>query len=550
MADEKEYLVVTKKGIDIAEIEQDLERDTTSDGSVSDSIPGRTVDVKYAKKANDRITHYMMTDAEAAKLSEDPRIHAVEMKPPAESRFLFATQTAQFDRSTSNDQDAVNWGLRRHIIKEFDSATAVNTYTGDYNYTVDGTGVDIVIQDDGIEPAESETYNCHPSWRDAEGNSRFVKLDWNTIISGCMPASHYTNAYSDGNNAGQHGSHVAGIAAGYDYGWAKNAKIYSVRVFGGTAALNSNDIYDVIRLWHINKPIDPATGYRRPTIVNQSWGYGWYYDDGLGKQVKTLFYQGVDQSITPQVWSSGTFTQWGAINSRHPNVNTAADVEQEQLTDTPGIICVKAAGNAYHPCAGANAPYYSDIYNSYYTLDTANQLGVPADTPIYYNRPSSPHSDNTLWVANMDRVQYGTEEFIRQDSERGPRIDIMAAGDDITSATSSISGYGGVQTHPDSFGAYKIARIGGTSMAAPQITGIGALWLQLNPGGTAQQFKDFLTKNSTANSYDTGTTTDFSAYNTIPRRYGAPNRILYWPYNSKNPIRYSGTSGNSTPGIG
>ena len=86
-------------------------------------------------------------------------------------------------------------------------------------------------------------------------------------------------------------------------------------------------------------------------------------------------------------------------------------------------------------------------------------------------------------------------------------------------------------------------------MAAPQICGIGALWLQANPGGTAQQFKDFLTAHSSANCYDSGTAEDFDDFNTIPRRYGAPNRIVHWPYNSPNPWGWTGSSGSGTPGI-
>ena len=60
MADEKEYIVVTKKGINIADVEAELERDTDGDATASANVPNRTVDVAYAKKANNRITHYML----------------------------------------------------------------------------------------------------------------------------------------------------------------------------------------------------------------------------------------------------------------------------------------------------------------------------------------------------------------------------------------------------------------------------------------------------------------------------------------------------------
>ena len=536
MAGEKEYRVVTKKGIDIAQVEVDLERNTTSDAAVSAHVPTRTVDVAYAKKANNRITHYMLTDAEAAELSKDPRIYTVSTLPDPETRELYETQTGQFDRTTTNSQDAVNWALKRHIRSDYDAATQSSTYTGDYTYTLDGTGVDIVIQDDGVDPTG------HPEWNDAEGTTRFEQFDWNTIISGSMPGTHYSNAYNDGQPAGEHGSHVAGIAAGKTYGWAKNAKIYSVRVFGGTSAMNSNDLWDCIRIWHENKPVQ-ANGFKRPTIVNQSWGQSWYYNNNNNAAVQSIFFQGVDQSITPQQWTSGTFTQYGAINSRHPLFDLSSNVEQEQLTDS-GVICVKAAGNGYHPCSGPNAPYHSDIYDSYYTLNESWQ-GIAAGNPIYYNRPSSPHSDDTVWVANMDQDRYGGQEFITQSSERGPRIDIIAGGQEISSATSQVSTYPSKQLYPGSSTHY-MARIGGTSMASPQITGIGALWLQANPGGTAQQFKDFLNIHATTDAYDTGTATDFNAYNAIPRRYGAPAKTLHWPYSSPNPWGWTGTSGSGT----
>ena len=540
MADEKEYLVISKKGIDIAEIEHDLERDTSTDDSVSTNVPTRTVDVVYAKKANDRITHYLLNDAEAAELSKDSRIHAVQTKPHPDAAQKYETQTGQFDRSTTNGQDAVNWGLKRHILAEYDSAAAANTYTGDYTYSLDGTGVDVVIQDDGVDPTG------HPEWEDANGQTRFEQFDWNTIIEGSMPATHYTNQSSE-DNAGEHGSHVAGIVAGKTYGWAKNAKIYSVRKFGGTSGMNEDDIWDCIRLWHNAKTVDANTGFKRPTIVNQSWGYSWYYSNASFADIQTLFYKGLDQSIAVQEWSSANFLAFGCPNNRHPMVYTAADVEQEQLTDA-GVICCRAAGNGYHPSAGENAPYYSGIYDSYYTMNETWGTVVPAGQPIYYNRPSSPHSEDSIFVANLEQGLFGTEEYIRQDSERGPRIDIIAGGDDITSATSQVSGYSSKQLYPGSATHY-IARIGGTSMASPQICGIGALWLQMNPGGTAQQFKDFLYKTGKSGSYDTGTAEDFNASNAIPRRYGAPDRILHWPYSSPTPWGWKGSSGSSTAGI-
>ena len=540
----EEFRVITNKGTDIAEIDQLLQKDTSGDSTVdSNIIPDRTCDVSHAKATNNRITCYMLEPEEAVKLKNDPRIKDVEPSSTDQAAMPFAIQNDQFQRTTTDNQADKNWGLYRHLFKDWQADQAAsNTFSGDYTYTLDGTGVDIVIQDDGVDPTG------HPEWEDYNGTTRFQQIDWYAAsgVSGTMPTNHYTNVTFTSDRAGAHGSHCCGIAAGKTYGWAKNAQLFSVRLFGGgTAAMSMNDIYDVIREWHLKKPIDPNTGFRRPTIVNQSWGYSWYYSNNAGAQLQSIYFKGVDQNITPASFSSA-FVNYGMTGTRHPTQNSFADTEQEMLTDA-GIICVKAAGNGYHPCAygvAGSGEYGSDIYNSYYTINQYHTgQGVAAGQPVYYNRPSSPHSPGTIFVANMDTVQYGSDEKVRIDSERGPRIDVTAGGDDISSATSQTSIYGSKQLYPGSSTHY-MAKIGGTSMAAPQITGMGALWLQANPGGTAQQFKDFLKNNATATLYDSGTAESFSYSNSYPRLYGAPNRVAHWPYSSPNPIRFRGTSGN------
>ena len=82
-----------------------------------------------------------------------------------------------------------------------------------YNYVLDGTGVDVVIIDTGIQPD-------HPEFQDANGVSRVKQINWYEASgqSGVQPANFYRD--TDG-----HGTHVAGTVAGKTYGWAKNANI-------------------------------------------------------------------------------------------------------------------------------------------------------------------------------------------------------------------------------------------------------------------------------------------------------------------------------------
>ena len=152
-----------------------------------------------------------------------------------------------FGRTTTDNQADKNWGLYRHLFKDWQADQAAsNTFSGDYTYTLDGTGVDIVIQDDGVDPTG------HPEWEDYNGTTRFQQLDWYAAsgVSGTMPTNHYTNITNDSNRAGAHGSHCCGIAAGKTYGWAKNAQLFSVRLFGGAAAMS-------LSLIHISEPTRP-----------------------------------------------------------------------------------------------------------------------------------------------------------------------------------------------------------------------------------------------------------------------------------------------------
>jgi hypothetical protein len=87
-----------------------------------------------------------------------------------------------------------------------------------------------------------------------------------------------------------HATHVAGIAAGNTQGWAREANIYNLIAgldlpIGPVGAIDPNNpgdefytptnlLFNYIREFHNNKPINPETGRKNPTIVNNSWGIG------------------------------------------------------------------------------------------------------------------------------------------------------------------------------------------------------------------------------------------------------------------------------------
>jgi subtilisin family serine protease len=205
-------------------------------------------------------------------------------------------------------------------------------------------------------------------------------------------------------------------------------------------------------------------------------------------------------------------------------VYSPADVDQEELTDA-GVICVRAAGNYYHKIELPGG----DDYDNNYTYSGNFALGIiTAGNPIYYHRGGSPWSSDTILVSNVDNTNYDSaQEQMAASSERGPGVYISAPGTQITSATSQGADYASKQVYPGNSN-YYIARISGTSMAAPQVTGMLALFLQLNPAATSQQCKDWLSNfGSKEVMYATGLNDDYADSRSL---MGQSRRFAYFPF--------------------
>lgn len=515
---EREYAVIVHRGVDIDSFDAEM---SASQGH--GPVPNRSVDVANPRPGSRRMTHWMITDAEAEELRKDPRVMAVEIPPDQRDDIqigLRATQSGSFVRDVNWTANGYNWGLRR-VISESNVWGNNTTLTGDYEYALDGTGVDIVIQDSGIEPN-------HPEWQDSNGVSRLQQINWYTAsgLSGSQSANHYRDY--DG-----HGTHVASTAAGKLYGWAKGAHIYSQKLNGlegpgdsGTGISVSN-AFDSIRLWHSSK----TNG--RPTIVNMSWGYLVSLEGNPTGGV----YRGTPWTYTSQtnneLWDSyGIVGQYeGGSNPDFrilPGVSVFADAEVEDMIDAGIHVCI-AAGNDY---------YKADVlggseYNNYVTF---------SGTDRYYHRPSSPYSDRAFYVGNinndviLDGITY--KDYTSGSSKKGPAVNIWAPGSEIKGAMSNLND--GYTTNPyPGNSSYKISHITGTSMASPQVAGVLALHLQSQPLATPEQLLNKIFADSKPVIYTTNNDNDYRSYTTSIM--GSPNRMLYCrygrqPYNISGPI--------------
>jgi len=517
---EREYIVSLNRGVDYDSFWQEMESDTTG----LQFVPNRRVDIINNRDGSLRSCHYSLTDDEAKILQDDTRVYSVEI--PLKDRedvimVLRGRQTGDFTKSPLSTGSRVNWGLNR-----INSATNIyganTTTTSNYDYILDGTGVDVVIQDSGIEVE-------HPEFRDNNGVTRVQQINWYTAsgIGGTQSANHYRDY--DG-----HGTHVAGIAVGRTFGWAKNARIYSLKVNGleGTGdsgtGISVSDCFDVIKLWHRNKPRDSVTGFKRPTIVNMSWGYSLTYTS-----VSSVTYRGTTYSDASTTGNAGyRWTNYGLVNlTNGSNFITnfrqgQVDVDIQEMIDE-GIHVVIAAGNNYHKI---DNPSGAD-YNNYLTY---------GGTDYYYHRGSSPLDDQALKVGSIDNNVFAANlDYCSNFSEKGPAIDIWAPGSNVMSACSNTTGFSAVAYSRDS--GFKQLTISGTSMAAPQVCGVGALYLQMNPGINPEQMKMWFT-NVTATTGVIYTTNTSNDYTTTRSLLGAPNKFLYNPFGIES-------DGNMTGGV-
>ena len=382
-----------------------------------------------------------------------------------------------------NDVSLDNWGLTRHLSSSNVSYTSA--YNGEINFPYTGEGVDIIIQESGLVNGNLSEFN------DSDGNSRFVKYQWDQNF-----VANFAIDYENSLGYSNHATHVAGTAAGLKYGWAKDAKIYSLPL----SQIPQIYWFDAIKRFHELK------GNNRPTVVNASWAERDSY-----RPITKLNFRGelIDDleniSSRPRNDSNGSagfakknkLNRYGIVGRSdgllyHTNRQSFKD-GVKSLTDA-GIFYISSAGNGKQKL---DEPGGLD-YNNYFVTGSAAQFlnsydvsySINPENPLYYNRPSSNSSDGTILVGNLNNSFYydefgtnytnltainGNDEIIHNASERGPGVDILAAGSNVNSVIAN----GGVEVYT------------GTSMSSPQIAGMTALLLEKWGNFTPKQLKTY-----------------------------------------------------------
>jgi len=511
---EQEYIVSLERGVDVLAFDAEM-ISLTGAGF----IPNRTVEIANARPGSQRNTHYYLTLDEVNILQNDQRVYAVELRPDLRDDVeitTWATQTGDFGKTTEISSANINWGLRRMI-----SATdpyVNNAVAGGFPHTLSGAGVDVVIQDTGIQAD-------HPEFVDSASASinRVQQIDWyqaQSVVSGTMPTAHYTDYHG-------HGTHVAGTAAGLTYGWAKNSRIYAIKVNGlqGSSDPNSgipiSDCFDVIKEWHKAKPVDPTTGVVRPTVVNMSWGYGSRYVGITGGSFRGFPWTGSTRRT-----DYGMTGSYDGVGYKHPVRIASVDTDVQELIDA-GVHVVIAAGNNYTKIASEG----SQDYGNYYTRSNGSK--------IYYNRGGSPYDDQALIVGAIDSaLAPDGNEKVSAFSNRGTGVDVYAPGSYIVASASNVSIFT-TGIYPQNT-AFKTANISGTSMASPQIAGVLATYLEINPGTTTAEGKTWVTSNAKDNLIY-NPVADLDLFTSNYSLFGGANKFAFQKYNSSTVLAAAGT---------
>lgn len=522
-----EYVVVCKPDADAESLWNDIENTV----SLS-TVPDRPIQIADNRDAWNMMCNYWLTQQEADLLRTDPRIEdvAIPLKNLPDFLTLHSLQTGNFTKPldvTNSSGSFVNWGLIRHNF-DYNVYGTGTTTDQNYQYALDGSGVDVVIWDSGIEVN-------HPEFLDENGRTRVQTINWYADAGepGNVPSLFYTDI--DG-----HGTACAGIVAGKTFGWAKKARIYSMNSvtslsFNSNRQIPFETAARLIRKWHERKPIDPATGLKRPTVVNASFGFS-------PSMSQYPLVGGVYQG-TP--WTSNNWNiHWASkgINDTYGTVpawNAEANRFIEDMQNVGIIVCHSAGNSGYKASEFSANP--NDDYNNTITVQ-----GLPS---FPYMRGSSPYGSKTITVGALNTFPKNAVQDKKAGySNAGSLVKVFgASGGDaqnlwsIMTATSIINTNGAwAQNYQGGPGPYKQVYFSGTSAACPEIAGIAALYMQAKPSATPAQVYDWFANTASKSSmYSTGQSND---YTNPESQWGGDAGVAYQPLQGLTSIKTDSTT--------
>ena len=462
-----------------------------------------------------------------------------------------------WNKSTSLTTDHRNWGLYRSWYGSNPDITwgaeaiagtvpgAKTNLSGTVELKASGNGVDVVIAEPGVMDPDHPEFAVNS---DGTGGSRAKYFNWFSLDTSGDPTygqtynpSITTSGEIDSNS--NHATHVASTAAGNTQGWARNAEIYTISFQYLSNKSSNKTVFQYISAWHKQKR---DSGNMRPTIVNCSFGYRYKMQYTT---ITSVVYRGITYtgpftinglaSYGIKVYESGIATDGtnlaGVVRIQQRIARTDVDVQE---CINAGVIIVACAMNeSYKITTDPNDVDYNN---------TVTATGSNSGNPIYYNRGPSPGAaSNVICVgAISNSIDSPGADRKANFSNCGPRVDVFAPGAMIAGALLTPVIMPPATTDnpipvpnpsyptpvPDPRnGAYYIAKFNGTSMASPQVCGILACALELNPLMNQAAALTYITQAAGVDQIPATTGGPTDVYDL----QGAPNRYLSLPNNLK-----------------
>jgi len=510
----EKYLVTVKKGVDINQFYDDME---TPGGS--SSIPDREVDC-YDRRPISRNTGYILSEEEVSQLKNDSRIICIESKNILDMAKVIPgwTQTSSdWDKSGIPESTNRNWGLYRCVNGEQVSNWGYDgtvDATATITTTSSGKNVDVVIVDGHLN-VNSPEFAVND---DGTGGSRVQQFNWLSLTSIVTGGANGTYTYRSGaslyNNEDNHGQHVSGTVAGNTQGWARDANIYNIDPYTDDQ-INVDLLFDYVRVWHNQKPINAFTGRRNPTIVNNSWGS--YYTI-TKSNITGVFYRGTTYTtgFIENVFTNTYGIRKFDVTNVYTKAYIAAYVADIEDAVDDGIIFVGSAMNDSEKIDIEGG----DDYNNYI---------ISGGYAYYYHRGSWTTAPAVSGVngARLSVCVGAASTFVNESkadfSNCGPRVDVYAPGVNIISSVhSSVNSATLVNDYRNS--AYKLSKFRGTSMASPQVCGVLACLLEQYPNMNQSDIISYLEQNSKTNQM----TTTSGGYTDGTDLQGSSNSYLFY----------------------
>lgn len=503
----EEYVVTLHKKEDLEDFYNDME---TPGGNLY--IPDRAVDCSCRRPIS-RNTYYMLTEEEASQVLADSRVWNVVKKSVLDDVEI-GTDAVQYepdyvwlkndapdvdDAGGTNDQENAgqyglpeafwqkeNWNAPAKYPNWGDGATYPTLDEKLYIYTT-GRNVDILIIDSGYIQRPNGTVHLELNENaDGTGASRFQTYNWlqhRNEVNGW-----FNGVYDYTGSADDHSLLVAASAAGSTQGFAKEANVYGFRA--GDSQIAVGEVFDYARIFHRDKSVNPATGVKNPTVVNNSW---YLFRNVSISSISSITYLGSTYSgpftgstlaNTYDCPNNGSTVQ-AYIPMNDPSYTAFLADYQDAIDE--GLIWLKSAGNRKQELWNPGDTGYN------------NRLNTTGGN-YFYSRISIPGADSDASTVKSIVVGALADLSSRLKgpfSNAGPRIDEWVVGHG-----NPVARYGGVgirdfrdtRSGIATADQFNISRTSGTSVSCPIVAGIVAAVMEKYPRFTQSDIIEWLEK--------------------------------------------------------